>query len=89
MSLDLRDLFLPRFRVLAGERLGRMRSLGAAHPKAAAELHALAGEAAILGANALAELVRAAEARCRRGGWANQDEWEAALQEIERAIAAC
>jgi HPt (histidine-containing phosphotransfer) domain-containing protein len=88
VSLDLRDIFLPRFRVVAGERLGRMRSLGVAHPRgAAAELHALAGEAAILGATAVAELARAAEARCRQGSWASPDEWETALEEIQRAIA--
>ena len=86
MTADLRERFLPRFRVLAAERLGRMRSLGVAHSKAAAELHALAGEASILGAAAVAERARAAEARCRQGSWTSSDEWEAALAEIERAV---
>ncbi len=83
---DIREKFMPRFRAIAEERLQRLGALEVTPALAASELHALAGEASILGLPELASLARAAERRWRDGSWAAGDEWPAALAGIQRAI---
>lgn len=69
MIEQLRAEFLPRFRLLAQERLVRIRQATevADSIRAAGEFHALAGEAAVLGETMLADLARSGEALARRG----------------------
>lgn len=82
---DLLATFLPRFRTIAAERLTRLRAQfdgGLARR----ELHALAGEASMLGLGRVAELARSAETRWVAGGWTTREEWSAALDALSEAI---
>ena len=69
---DLLAKFLPRFLKLAGERLGRIELQLAAELPAPApivnELHAIAGEAGLIGLPELANLARDGE-RISKTGW--------------------
>ncbi len=83
MIEDLLERFLPRFRLLARERMTKIRAACAAGDRelAAMELHALAGEASVLGALTLGDLARVAERLVRQGGDA-----EAAIDELGGAV---
>jgi HPt (histidine-containing phosphotransfer) domain-containing protein len=61
--------FLPRFAELARERVERALALAARAEFGAivSELHALAGEATLLGLNRIAELAREGEETARKG----------------------
>jgi HPt (histidine-containing phosphotransfer) domain-containing protein len=84
---ELLARFLPRFRAIAKDRLARVRARGDGDALSAIqELHALAGEAAVLGLKHVAELVRAAEARWRKEAWASPEARTEALAVIESAI---
>ncbi|MBI5478746.1 MAG: response regulator [Deltaproteobacteria bacterium] len=68
-NADVRDRFLPRFLDIARQRQRRAGVLLARRRggPAAAELHALAGEAAMLDLGEIADAARAAKAAARRG----------------------
>jgi HPt (histidine-containing phosphotransfer) domain-containing protein len=63
-----------------------MRAPHAGEAVAVRELHALAGEASVLGLSTVAELARAAEGRWRVGAWTSVEEWSAALDAIAQAV---
>jgi HPt (histidine-containing phosphotransfer) domain-containing protein len=84
---EVRKRFLPRFREIAAERLARMRAPDAQAVVAVEQLHALAGEASILGVTEVAEQARAAESRWRERTWASPEEWAQALGALEHALA--
>jgi HPt (histidine-containing phosphotransfer) domain-containing protein len=69
---ELLAKFLPRFLKLAGERLGRIEEQLAAETPAPApvvsEMHAIAGEAGLIGLPELANLARDGE-RTIKTGW--------------------
>src|SRR5262245_46627347 len=81
MIEQIRAAFLPRFRVLARARVARARDLaaGGAGEALANELHALAGEAAVLELTAFADLVRGLEPRAREK---NMEGWPALFDRI-------
>lgn len=92
---DLLASFLPRFRALADTRLARSIEIATKRdvdntPAIARDLHALAGEAGLLGLSAIVPLARAGEEQARklRASHSDQDAAAllAALNELKRAI---
>lgn len=92
---DLLASFLPRFRELAATRLARSIELATAgDPDGAAaiarEMHAVAGEAGLLGLVAIVPLARAGEEHAKRlrttRSAADADTLLATLTELQRAI---
>ena len=71
MSADLLSIFLPKFLVLARSRIARGIELAteriADHvPAIARELHAIAGEAGLLGLTSVVALARSGEVHAKR-----------------------
>jgi HPt (histidine-containing phosphotransfer) domain-containing protein len=82
----IRAEFMPRFRANAKQRIARARMLvgsGGSHALAQ-ELHALAGEAAVMGVATLAEAARKAERYTRES--VTTDEWIATLDQMARLL---
>ena len=94
---DLLALFMPRFKELAGTRLARSIEIAEKRDHTdtttiARDLHAIAGEAGLLGLVAIVPLVRAGEEQAKRlrssRSDADADALVASLTELKHAIEA-
>jgi HPt (histidine-containing phosphotransfer) domain-containing protein len=85
----LRSRFLPRFLAIAAGRIDRCRQLAERGDwnGITTELHALAGEAALLELRNIADLAREGERLARKPE--SHGECASALRDIEAQIAAC
>jgi HPt (histidine-containing phosphotransfer) domain-containing protein len=87
---DLLAKFLPRFVAVARTRVAEAQRDQAATPKSADELHALAGEAGLLGLTEVFPLAKACEQQARRlhasRADAEVETFVAALRQLERLI---
>jgi HPt (histidine-containing phosphotransfer) domain-containing protein len=85
----IRSRFLPRFLTIAEGRIQRCSQLAERGDwnGITTELHALAGEAALLELRNIAELAREGERRARKPE--SQGECASILRDIEAQIAAC
>lgn len=88
MSPDIRARFLPKFAKAGAERISRCFELASRGESAglAAQMHALAGEAAILELRVIADLAREAESLARNSG--SSAECERALRVLAEHVAA-
>ena len=89
MNDDFYDEFMPLYREISKERIVRLKdALGKRErERLLHELHSMAGESAVIGLLAIADMARDAHDKVKNGGedaWADHEAW---LSRLERAIA--